>query len=69
MLLYTNSLALYPHFTCDCVEMVISVLLDGLEEHKRNLKVRNGCGDQNFYMIKREILVEVEYISEWVNVD
>lgn len=30
---YTNFLALHPHFTCDCVEMIITVLLGGLEEH------------------------------------
>lgn len=48
---YTNSLPFHSHFTYDCVEMVISVLLGGLEEHKRDLKVRNGCGDQNFYIV------------------
>lgn len=65
----TNSLPLHPHFTCDCVETVISVILDSLEEHKKGLNVRNGCGDQNFYMVNREILVEGKHVSEWVNVD
>lgn len=50
---YTNSLPLHPHFTCDCVEMVISVILGGLEEHKKDLKLRNGCGHQNFYIVNK----------------
>ncbi|NWI51084.1 MRC1 protein, partial [Calyptomena viridis] len=53
----TTSLPLHPHFTSDCLDTIISIMLGGLGEHKRGLKVRNGCGDQDFYMVNREILV------------
>jgi len=50
--------------------MILAVMLGGLGERKRGLKVRNGCGDQGFlYREWGNMCLQVAYISEWVSVD